>query len=95
MAGGPSKVNPPNSHPANPIHKQATEAQGIAPKPAQPATPAPATPTTTQAAAPAQPQAAAPAQPQAAEPADSHHVNKTLVAVGVFAVVGFIVYASS
>ena len=31
MAGGPSKVNPPNSHPSNPIHKQATEAQGIAP----------------------------------------------------------------
>ena len=30
MAGGPSKVNPPNSHPSNPIHKQATEAQGIA-----------------------------------------------------------------
>ena len=21
MAGGPSKVNPPNSHPSNPIHK--------------------------------------------------------------------------
>ena len=42
MEGGPSKVNPPNSHPSNPIHKQATEAQGIAkPKPAiQPATPA-------------------------------------------------------
>ena len=44
MAGGPSKVNPPNSHPSNPIHKQATEAQGIAPPaptpPAQPATPA-------------------------------------------------------
>ena len=38
MAGGPSKVNPPNSHPSNPIHKQATEAQGIAP-PATPATP--------------------------------------------------------
>ena len=26
MAGGPSKVKPPNSHPANLIHKQATEA---------------------------------------------------------------------
>ena len=47
MAGGPSKVNPPNSHPANPVHKQATEAQGLA-KPAkpQPQTP-PATPTDT------------------------------------------------
>ena len=29
MEGGPSKINPPNSHPSNPIHKQATEAQGI------------------------------------------------------------------
>ena len=28
MAGGPSKFNPPNSHPANPIHKQAVQAQG-------------------------------------------------------------------
>ena len=26
MAGGPSKINPPNSHPSNPIHKKATEA---------------------------------------------------------------------
>ena len=88
MAGGPSKGNPPNSHPSNPIHKQVTEAQGIAPKPAtqQP----PATP-----AAAATPAPATPAQPQAAEPVDSHHVNKTLVAVGVLAVVGLIMYASS
>ena len=32
IAGGPSKVKPPNSHPANPIHKKATEAQGLAVK---------------------------------------------------------------
>ena len=32
MAGGPSKVKPPNSHPSKPIHKQATEAQGLAEK---------------------------------------------------------------
>ena len=25
MAGGPSKINPPNSHPSNPIHKAATK----------------------------------------------------------------------
>ena len=91
MAGGPSKVNPPNSHPANPIHKQATEAQGITPKQKQAQTPT----TPTQPATPAQTQAAVPAQPQAAEPVDSHHVNKILVAVGVLAVVGLIVYASS
>ena len=85
LAGGPSKVNPPNSHPSNPVHKQATEAQGIAkPQPsATPATPAPATPATP------------PAQSQAAEPVDSHHVNETLVTVGALAVVGLIVYASS
>ena len=86
MAGGPSKVNPPNSHPSNPVHKQATEAQGIAPKPTTPRPPL---------ATPAQTQAAVPAQPQAAEPVDPHHVNKALVAVGVLAVVGLIVYASS
>ena len=81
MSGGPNKVNPPNSHPSNPVHKQATEAQGIAPKPATPSPPA-QTPVT-------------PAQPQATEPVDTHHVNKTLVAVGALALVGLIVYASS
>ena len=25
MAGGPTKINPPNSHPSNPIHKEATQ----------------------------------------------------------------------
>ena len=30
MAGGPSKINPQNSRPSNPIHKQATDAQGPA-----------------------------------------------------------------
>ena len=88
MAGGPSKVNPPNSHPSNPIQPKpkATEAQGLAktkpqttPTDTPPATPLaqPATPTTT------------------TEPVDSHPVNKTLVAVGALAVVGLIVYASS
>ena len=96
MAGGPSKVKPPNSHPANPIHKQETEAQGIAPKPAT----QPTQPTDTTATPPAQPTdtatpaPATPAQPKATESVDSHHVNKTLVAVGVLAVVGLIVYAS-
>ena len=85
MASGPSKVNPPNSHPANPVHKQATEAQGIAHPATQPATPAtpPATP-------PEQP-----ATPATTEPVDSHHVNKALIAVGALALVGLIIYASS
>ena len=32
MEGGPSKINPPNSHPSNPIHKAAIAAQS--PRPA-------------------------------------------------------------
>ena len=53
MAGGPSKINPPNSHPSNPIHKKATEAQSIVPKQSTdtstqtPATAAPETQTQT------------------------------------------------
>ena len=27
MDGGPSKINPPNSHPSNPIHKAVTATQ--------------------------------------------------------------------
>ena len=68
MAGGPSKAKPPNSHPANPIHKQATEAQGIAPKQTQ-ATPA-ATPAQTPPATPAQTQATA-----TTKPVDEHVVG--------------------
>ena len=110
MAGGPSKVKPPNSHPSNPVHKKATEAQGLVPKQT---TRAPATqtqPTDTTTTTPAQTQpthTATPAQTQPTDTAtqptdttttesvDSHHVNKTLVAVGVLACVGLIVYASS
>ena len=84
MAGGPSKVNPPNSHPSNPVHKQATEAQGHA----HPATPAP-TPT------PPQPDTVnTPATPPE-QPVDAHHVNKTLIAVGAMVLVGLLIYASS
>ena len=84
MAGGPSKVNPPNSHPSNPIHKKATKAQGIAkppkPTPAQPAPPSkPPTPKAT----------------ATTEPVDPHHANKAMIAVGALALVGLIIYASS
>ena len=86
MAGGPSKVKPPNSHPSNPVHKQATEAQGLAhpaPTPATPETPQPATHSTP------------PAQSQGVEPVDPHHVNKALIAVGTLALVGLLIYAAS
>ena len=84
MAGGPSKVNPPNSHPANPVHKKATEAQGMAQPTTQPDT-QPATPAATP----------APKTTATTEPVDPHHVNKTLVVVGALAFVGLLIYASS
>ena len=86
IAGGPSKVKPPNSHPANPIHKQATEAQGLAKKKPRAQTPVisttvqtPVTDDTSQ-------------ELTTTDSVDSHHVNKTLVVVGVLACVGLIVY---
>ena len=92
MEGGPSKVNPPNSHPSNPIHKQATEAQGIAkPTPVTPA-PKPAQPVTQPTPKPAQPVTQPMPKP---ETVDTHHVNKAVVAVGALALVGLIIYASS
>ena len=82
MSGGPSKINPPNSQ-SNPIHKQATEAQGLAEKkkPAQtPVTSAPATQTST--------------DTTKTDSVDSQHVNKALVVMDSLAFVGFI-YAFS
>ena len=98
MAGGPSKVKPPNSHPANPIHKKATEAQGLAVKKKltqiqtqTPVTSSPPTSTTIQTPVTDTSQELK----TTTESVDSHHVNKTLVVVGALACVGFIVYAAS
>ena len=41
MAGGPTKINPPNSHPSNPIHKEATQEKGPAPEEQTPDEPVP------------------------------------------------------
>ena len=93
MAGGPSKINPPNSQPSNPIHKKATEAQGIAKKkpttqtkatdtPATdtPTTQTPATDTTT--------------TDTSSDSVDTHHINKALVGIGALVFVGFVIWAS-
>ena len=88
MAGGPNKINPPNSHPSNPIHKKATEAQGIAKKkPTQTQTketdkPATQTPTTD-----------TPATDITTDSDDTHHINKALVGLGALALVGFVLWA--
>ena len=101
MAGGPRKINPPNSHPSNPIHKKATEAQGLAvkKKPTQtPATAAPATQTQTQTPVkdtPAtQTQTPVTDTPAADTTTDTHHINKALVGLGALALVGFGIWAS-
>ena len=36
MAGAPTKINPPNSHPSNPIHKEATQPEEQTPQTPQP-----------------------------------------------------------
>ena len=91
MAGRPSKINQPNSHPSNPIHKQATEAQELAVKKKPPTTtqtkPKETPATTTQTQTPA-----TQTQPTT-DPVDPHHVNKALVALGALALVGFVIWA--
>ena len=81
MAGGPSKINPPNSQPSNPIHKKATEAQGLVP------TQTKATDTTTQRQTQTQ------VTDTATDSNDAHHINKALVGIGALALVGFVFWA--
>ena len=89
VAGGPGKINPPNSHPSNPIHKKATEAQGIAVKKKPP--------TTTQTKTTDTPAIQTPATDTStttkADSVDSHHVNKARVGLGTLVFVGFVIWA--
>ena len=87
MAGGPSKVNPPNSHPSSPIHKQAVQAQGLAPAKAQ--SQAPTNTSDYPKGHPPPPQAPT-NTPAVAASVEPHRVNKALVAVGVLALAGFV-----
>ena len=101
MAGGPSKINPPNSHPSNPIHKKATEAQGLAVKKKPTTTPATAAPAT-QTQTPVKDTTTTQTQTQTPvkdtttkeDSDDTHHINKALVGLGVLALVGFVFWAS-
>jgi len=67
MAGGPSKINPPNSHPSNPIHKAATAESKKASLPETQQT----QPTTQK------------IEPKAPDKTSQHEINKTAVIVGV------------
>ena len=85
MAGGKSKINPPNSHPSNPIHKAAT-ATATAPKPAV------QTQTQTQ-KEPTQTVQTEEPTPTAGSGSESHDINKMAVAVGAVAVGGLAFWA--
>ena len=92
MARGPTKINPPNSHLSNPIHKAATEtatktATETDSKPAA----APATQTSS-----AQTKESAPTEqtegptPPAGSGSESHDVNKIAASVFAVAVAGLL-----
>jgi len=78
MDGGPSKVNPPNSHPSNPIHKAVMAAQD------------PKTKTLKQVRF----KLPTDEVDQNKEKPDNHEINKTTVFVGGVAVVGSLVLAT-
>jgi len=82
MAGGPSKINLPNSHPSNPIHKAAT-AESRMGKPLDPGRGVEphrksASSETQQAQPPAEK-----IEPEAPDKTPQHEINKTAVIVGV------------
>ena len=85
MDGGPSKINPPNSHPSNPIHKQAMQALGLGEKKSEKARVTPTEePTSTQTEAPASKQTDSEIEP--------HHINKAIIAVGAVVLAGLVVW---
>ena len=89
MDGGPSKINPPNSHPSNPIHKAAMAAQN--PKPAV------KTPIITDDEAPLektpQPHEEAPLE-KTPQPQPQHEINKAAVIIGVLGVAALLYMAT-
>ena len=78
MDGGPSKINPPNSHPSNPIHKAAMAAQSPRPNVEQ---------TSEKPLIDSE-------KPTIEEKTPQHEINKTVVIVGVVGVVALLFLAS-
>ena len=79
MAGGKSKINPPNSHPSNPIHKAATSEKKPAVQTA--AEPTPAVQTQLE------------PRPSAGSGSEKHENNKIALAVGAVAIAGLLFLA--
>jgi len=82
MEGGPSKVNPPNSHPSNPVHRAVMAAQN--PKP----------PKQVRFKLPTDEVCQIKETFQEMEKTEPHEINKTAVIVGAVAVVALLVLAS-
>ena len=78
MEGGPSKINPPNSHPSNPIHKAATAAQD--PRP------------TKRVRLPSD--EVGQIEEEMIDKTPQHEINKTAVIIGVVGVVALLVLAA-
>ena len=79
MEGGPTKINPPNSHPSNPIYKAAMAAQE--PKPASKEKKMTADEETV-------------SEKTVSEKTPQHEINKTALIIGRVAVVALLFMAS-
>ena len=79
MDGGPSKINPPNSHPSNPIHKAAMAAQSPRPNDKQ---------TSEKEIVSEKPSI------DVSEKTPQHEINKTAVIIGVVGIVALLFMAS-
>ena len=88
MAGGPSKVNAPNSHPSNPIYKAAQSESKTKPHP----TIAPKKEATEPDGSAAGPQTNEPTPP-AGSGNEAHDVNKVIIALGAVAVEGVLIWS--
>ena len=77
--GGPSKINPPNSHPSNPIHKAAMAAQSLRPNDKQTSAKETVSETVSE-------------KPPNKTP--QHEINKTAVIIGVVGVVALLFIAA-
>ena len=83
MAGRASKVNPPNSHPSNPIHKAAAKEKPKIPT-SQPQQQENTNPT---------PNQETETTPPAGSGNDAHDVNKIIVAIGAVLTAGVVFFS--
>ena len=87
MDGGPTKVNVPNSHPSNPVHEQAMQAQGLGKKKHQESQGTPVS-----APAPMHTDSESEWAPtQSGSEIETHEINKAILVVGAVALAGTLI----